>query len=130
MKKRDRIRIYVIILTVLSLVTGIGGALIFEYLLPEHYFAAYPFIPVYFFVFGLILIYLFERVRKNIKKKTLPLYASIRMMKMMVSIVVLIIYGLAVHTQIKEFLFTFIIFYLIFLVFEVLYFFKFEKDRK
>ena len=126
MKKNTRGRIYLTALTALTLVVGIGGALILQHVLPEYNFSTYPFIPIYFYVFGLILIFLFERVRRNIQQKTLLLYASIRMMKLMVSIVVLVIYGVWIKIQIKEFLFTFIIFYLIYLIFEILFFFRFE----
>lgn len=129
MKKSVQKRNYLVILTALTLFTGIGGALILRYGLPQYYFGTYPLIPVYFYIFGLILIYLFERVRRNIQQKTLLLYAAIRMMKLMVSIVVLVIYGLLVHTQLKEFLFTFIIFYLIYLIFETLFFFNFETQE-
>lgn len=131
MKKSIQKRNYLIILTLLSLVTGIGGALILHYGLPEHYFSSYPLIPIYFYVFGFIFIYLFERVRRNIQSKTLLLYASLRMMKLMVSIIMLVLYGYLVGTQIKDFLFTFIIFYLIYLIFETLFFFNFEiKESK
>jgi len=126
MKKNITKRNYLIILTALTLVTGIGGEIILRYGLPQYYFSSYPFIPVYFYIFGFIFIYLFERVRKNIQNKTLLLYASIRMMKLMVSIIVLVIFGVLMRTQIKEFLFTFIVFYLIYLIFETLFFFNFE----
>ncbi|NDV82700.1 hypothetical protein [Bacteroides sp. 51] len=131
MKKSIQKRNYLIILTALTLVAGIGGALILQYALPQYYFSSYPFIPIYFYVFGFIFIYLFERVRRNIQNKTLLLYASLRMMKLMVSIIILVIAGYVVPDQIKEFLFTFIAFYLIYLIFETLFFFNFEtKESK
>lgn len=122
-------RNYLIILTLLTLVAGVGGALILQYALPQYYFSSYPFIPLYFYVFGFIFIYLFEHVRKNIQNKTLLLYASLRMMKLMVSIVALVIAGYVVPSQITEFLFTFIAFYLIYLIFETLFFFNFEAKE-
>lgn len=131
MKKSIQKRNYLIILTALTLISGIGGALTLQYALPQYYFSSYPFIPIYFYVFGFIFIYLFERVRRNIQNKTLLLYASLRMMKLMVSIITLVIVGYVVPTQIKEFLFTFIAFYLIYLIFETLFFFNFEiKESK
>lgn len=129
MKKSTQKRNYLIILTLLTLVAGVGGALILHYMLPQYYFASYPVIPIYFFVFGFLIIYLFERVRRNIQHKTLFLYMSIRMMKLMVSIILLVIIGFVVPSQIKEFLFTFIVFYLIYLAFETLFFFSFENKE-
>ena len=40
-------------ITLLTLIAGWVGAGILHYLLPGHYFGGYPFIPVYFFLFGL-----------------------------------------------------------------------------
>lgn len=126
MKKKILNRNYLIILTILTLVTGIGGAVILQYALPEHYFSAYPFIPVYFYIFDFIYIYLFEHIRRNIQNKTLLLYSSLRMMKLMTSVILLVVYGFWVDVQVKEFLITFIIFYLVYLIFETLFFFNFE----
>lgn len=129
MNQKIKKRKYCLILTLLTLFSGVGCALLLRYVWPEYYFSSYPFIPIYFYVFGFIFIYLFERIRKNIQQKTLILYASIRMMKLMVSIIVLVIYGLLIRDQIKEFLFTFIVFYLIYLIFETLFFFSFENKE-
>lgn len=41
-------------ITLLTLIAGWVGAGILHYLLPGHYFGGYPFIPVYFFLFGLL----------------------------------------------------------------------------
>lgn len=131
MKKKIQKRNYLIILTALTLVAGIGGALTLRYILPQYYFSGYPFIPVYFYVFGFIFIHLFARVRQNIQHKTLLLYVSLRMMKLMVSIITLVIVGYVAPAQIKEFLFTFIVFYLLYLILEILFFFNFEaKESK
>lgn len=122
-------RTYLICLTVFSLVAGIIGALLLQYGWPGLYFDAYPFIPVYFYIFGFTLVYMFERIRKNIQNKSLMLYISIRMMKLLISIIVLVVYGLLIQVQIKEFMFTFIVFYLLFLVFDTYFFFKFETNE-
>lgn len=129
MNQKIKKRKYCLILTLVTLISGIGGGLLLRYVWPEYYFSSYPFIPVYFYVFGFIFIYLFERVRKNIQQRTLILYASLRMMKLMVSIVVLVLYGLLIRNQIKEFLVTFIVFYIIYLIFETLFFFNFENKE-
>lgn len=46
-------------ITLLTLIAGWVGAGILHYLLPGHYFGGYPFIPVYFFLFGLFEISMF-----------------------------------------------------------------------
>ena len=47
-------------ITLLTLIAGWVGAGILHYLLPGHYFGGYPFIPVYFFLFGLFEISMFD----------------------------------------------------------------------
>lgn len=128
MKKSVEKRVYLTILTAVSLFFGIAGLLVMKWVWPQHYFSAYPLIPAYFFVYGFVYIYSFEHVFRNIQQKTLLLFVSIRMMKLMTSIVVLIFYGIFGGSKVKEFMFTFILFYLIFLVFEVLFFYHFERS--
>lgn len=127
-EKRKKLT-YLLYLTAFTFVVGVVGALLLLYGWPGTYFSAYPFIPVYFYIFGFILIYTFERIKKNIQNKTLMLYVSIRMMKLFISIIVLTIYGLVLHSQVKEFMFTFVVFYLLFLVFDTCFFFKFEVSE-
>lgn len=127
-EKRKKLT-YLLYLTAFTLVVGVIGALLLLYGWPGTYFAAYPFIPIYFYIFGFILIQMFERIKKNIQSKTLLLYVSIRMMKLLISVIVLAIYGLVLHSQIKEFMFTFVVFYLLFLVFDTCFFFKVEVNE-
>lgn len=130
MKKSSEKRAYLIILTVISLVFSIIGALVFRFVCPQNYFIAYPLIPTYFYLFGLLFIYLFERIYKNIQQRTLLLYVSLRMMKLMVSIVVLIIYGVLIKDQVVAFMFTFVAFYLLYLILEILFFYNFERHEE
>lgn len=128
MEQRRKKQTYLVSLTVFSFITGIIGALLLNYGWPDLYFETYPFIPLYFYIFGFVLIHLFERVRKKMQHKALFLYVGIRMIKLLVSIVVLVIYGL-VYSHIKEFMLTFIVFYLLFLIFDTYFFFKFEVNE-
>lgn len=130
MDKKGTIKYFVVFLTILSVVAGVLGWVVLHYFIPAHYFPLYPVIPVYFFLFGLLYIYLFDKFRTKTQQSVVLFYSSIRMMKLMVSIVGLILYGVLVKTQIKELLFTFIVFYLIYLLFETLFFFNFERNLK
>ena len=120
-------RNYLIALVVLTVILGVGGAVVLDYGYPGSYFSAYPFIPAYFFLFGYIEILIFERICRNTKNRTLMLYAFMRMTKLMVSVVVVIIFGVLFKDQIKNFLITFLVFYIVYMIVEVLFFFSFEK---
>ena len=51
--------------TLFAILSGAAGALILHIALPGHYFGGYPFIPVYFYFFGLASIYMFDACRRD-----------------------------------------------------------------
>ena len=58
--------------------------------LPGHYFGGYPFIPTYFYLFGLFSIYMFDTCRQHAPQKMLLLYLAIKMVKMILSIILVL----------------------------------------
>lgn len=116
--------------TLLSLIAGWAGAAIFHYLLPEHYFGGYPFIPVYFFLFGVFEISMFDACRKYAPQKLLLLYMAVKVMKMLLSVMFLVVYCLAVREEARLFMLTFIIFYIVYLIYETWFFFTYEVAKK
>ena len=89
-------------ITLLTLIAGWVGAGILHYLLPGHYFGGYPFIPVYFFLFGLFEISMFDACRKHAP----------------------------VREEAKLFLLTFILYYIVYLIYETWFFFTYEVGKK
>ena len=59
-------RKFILFLTLLMLVLGWGGAVLFQLFFAEYYSPYYPLIPVFFYVFGFIFIYLFEYMHKHV----------------------------------------------------------------
>ena len=116
--------------TLFAILSGAAGALILHIALPGHYFGGYPFIPVYFYIFGLFSIYMFDACRRHAPQKMLLLYLAMKMMKMILSLILLLIYCLAVREEAKAFLLTFISFYLLYLIYETWFFFSFEVKMK
>lgn len=123
-------RNFIGLLTLFIVISAVAGAVIMHVALPGHYFGGYPFIPVYFYLFGLFSIYMFEACRKRAPQKMLLLYLAIKMIKMILSMILLLIYCIAVREEAKAFLLAFISFYLIYLIFETWFFFSFEMNRK
>ena len=112
------------------LVTGwtIGPAIALW--IPEHYFEWYPFIPVFFYIFGWFTIYMFEACRRYAPKKIQLVYLGTKSIKMLFSLMVLLIYAIKVEEKKVEFFLTFFVFYIISLVFESWFFFRYEREQK
>ena len=87
-------------------------------------------IPIYFYFFGLFSIYAFDACRRHAPQRMLLLYLATKMIKMILSLILVLIYCLAVREEARAFLLTFILFYLIYLVFETWFFFSFELNQK
>ena len=116
--------------TLFAVISGALGAVILHFALPGHYFGGYPFIPIYFYFFGLFSIYAFDACRRHATQRMLLLYLATKMIKMILSLILVLIYCLAVREEARAFLLTFILFYLIYLVFETWFFFSFELNQK
>ena len=108
--------------TLFAILSAGVGAVILHVALPGHYFGGYPFIPTYF--------YMFDACRQHAPQKMLLLYLAIKMVKMILSIILVLIYCLAVREEAKAFLLTFISFYLLYLIYETWFFFSFEVNLK
>lgn len=121
-------RVFVGLLTILILLGGGIGIFILNKL--GCYFKGYPFIPIFFYLFGLFSIYVFDVCRRHAVQKMLMLYMAIKMLKMIFSIFLLVFYCLIVHIEAKLFLLTFISFYLLYLIYETWFFFSFELNQK
>ncbi len=111
------------------LIGGVGGWAYFS-IFPHHYFNGYPLIPIYYFVFGVFMINMVESCRHRMPKRMLQIYLLMRVMRMLLSIIVMLIYCIIVREEAKEFLLTFIANYVIYLTYDTWFFFTFEANRK
>lgn len=114
-----------------ALLCGVIGALILIHGIPgAQYFKAFPMIPIYFYLWGLLSIYLFDYGQRQMPKKILLIYLGIKSVKMILSILLLIVFTILDPEDGHVFLLTFVAFYLVYLVFETWLFFSFEKMIK
>lgn len=123
-------RKFYIQLTLLSVIAGWGGVAILHYAMPGHYFSGYPFIPVYFYIFGVFQISMFDACRKYAPQRMLLMYLMTKVLKMLFSIFFLLAYCLVVREEAKAFLLTFIVYYFVYLIYETWFFFNYELGRK
>ena len=118
-------------LSILTLVGGGLGALALALSWnPDIISRGYPLIPVYFYIFGVFYIYMFDACRRHAPEKMVMLFLVAKVLKMIVSVFLLIIYCVAVPDSAIEFLLTFLAFYLGYLIYESWFFFVFEWNQK
>ncbi len=116
--------------TIFTAIVGGLGALILKYWLPEDYFNGFIFVLVYYYLFGLFNIHMFEICRRNAPQKLVLVYLALKVMKIIVSVAVMLIYCMIVRDNIHGFLLVFIAYYLLYLIFETWFFFLFEIGKK
>lgn len=123
-------KLYLTWFTLLMFVAGwtIGPALAIW--MPIHYFEWYPFIPVFFYIFGWFTIYMFEACRKYAPQKIQLVYLGTKGIKMFFSLMMLLIYVVKVEEKKVEFFLTFFCFYILTLVFDSWFFFRYERKQK
>lgn len=98
--------------------------------LPEWYFEWYPFIPVFFYIFGWFYIYMFDACRLFAPQKQQYVYLAMKGIKMLFSMGILLFYGVHIGEQKIEFFLTFFLFYIVSMIFESAFFMKFEGNKK
>ena len=122
-------KLFVTWFTVLILVSGWTIGPILATWFPEHYFEWYPFIPVFFYIFGYFDISIFDFCRRYAPQKMQLVYLGTKAIKMLFSLMVLLIYAVKVEEKKVEFFLTFFVFYLISLAFESWFFYRYERGN-
>ena len=105
-------------------------ALAYRFFMPEWYFAWFPLIPVFFYLFGLLYIYMVVFSYELGADKIAMAYLICKVLKLIMSALVLIFYGFAVGQDVVAFVATFVFFYFAFLFFETRFFLRFEARLK
>lgn len=123
-------RNYLIQTAILTVLVGIVGGWIYFNANPHHYFNGYPLIPSYFFLFGWLIINIVEWSRKKMPGRLLQIYMLIRVMRMLVSFILIVLYCVIAREEAQAFLLTFIANYLIYLTYDSWFFYTFEVNMK
>lgn len=121
---------YIAELTVAGIVMAGAALLLFHLLIPQCYFGWFPLIPVFFYLFGLLSISLFTFSCSLGQDKLAMTYLTCKVLKFILSVLVLLCYGFAVGHDVVAFTATFIVFYFAFLFFETRFFLRFEAKLK
>lgn len=116
--------------TLFALISGTIVGLLIRYLFPSHYFLWYPSIPLFFYLFGWFYIYMFEECRKRTPDKIHMVYMSMKVAKMLLSMFILLFYVMFDKDHKVDFVLTFLLFYVLSLIYETCFFYSFEKHLK
>ncbi len=125
------IRKYLIGTGLLTLLTGGIGMWIFHTIRPSLFLSDYIWMPVYFFVFGALLMAgVTSRGRVDNMKRLVQAYLLARIAKLFVSVLAIVIFCLAVRTEVTVVVAAFVINYLIYLMYDSWFFSQLGKSRK
>ena len=104
--------------------------LAYHFLMPEWYSAWFPLIPVFFYLFGFLYIYMIAFTYELGADKIAMAYLICKVLKLILSALVLIFYGFVIGQDVVAFVATFVFFYFAFLFFETRFFLRFEARLK
>ena len=125
------IRKYLIGTGLLTLLTGGIGMWIFHTIRPSLFLSDYIWMPVYFFVFGALLMAgVTSRGRVDNMKRLVQAYLLARIAKLFVSVLAIVIFCLAVRTEVTVVVAAFVINYLIYLMYDSWFFSRLGKSLK
>lgn len=111
------------------LLTAMVG-LIFHFVVPEWYFAWFPLVPIFFYLYGLLYIFLFLFSWQLGADKIAMTYLICKVLKLILSALVLIFYGFVIEKDVVAFIAAFVFYYFAFLFFETRFFLRFEAKLK
>ena len=117
------------LITLINVAIGVILGVLLYTIWPEHYFRWYPSIPIFYWVMGLVMTFILDRVKKNNGDMTVTAFMLVRFCKFTLAIIFLWLYAALVRENLKMFGFTLMLFYFIYLGLETYTVYLFEKKR-
>ena len=121
---------FLLVLTLVMLISGVGFLWIQTTYFPDTIFKGYWVLPIFFFVVGIIYLYVLGKAVKTNSKKLVNRYMLMKTAKVICSLTLVLIYWLTNKEDIRNFAIMFIIYYFIFLIVESYFLLKAEKWMK
>ena len=121
---------YMINLSVLTLVLTVVVGVVYYIYLPHRYFVCFPFIPLFFFLFGWGNVNVWLFFYKYRPKFLVSSFLVTKGLKFLLSIVFILVYQWLVGHEILAFSILFLVFYIAFLIFETSFLVKVELKGK
>jgi len=130
MRRKIRLifKLLLLITAIYLAVTLVIGIFIY-YIWPENYFSWFPAIPVFFWVMGVGLAFSLELTHTEKPDSVTMTYMIARGVKLILTAIFIGGYAFIVHTNLKQFGLTTLVFYMTFLILETYMFYLYEKRR-
>ena len=123
-------RKFILLLTVFVVVLGFGSWLVLIHFFPSLAFSDYPLIPLFFYIVGIISIYIMTGLKIDKPNKLLNTFMLIRGVKMFTAISMATVYWLLDRAEIRSFAIMLVAFYLCYLFIETYIYIKIETWNK
>ena len=117
---------FILLLTLFVVVIGFGSWLILIHFFSQLAFFDYPLIPLFFFIVGIISIYILTGLKIDGPNKLLNTFMLIRGIKMFLALLLTTIYWLFDRAEIRSFAIMMVVFYLCYLFIETYIYIKLE----
>ena len=116
------------IFSIIILILGWGGWYLLKSIYPAMEMAWYPFMPVTFWIMGMILSAVLENVKKDNPRKLVNVYMMLKLSKIVIAMGMILIYYFLFKEEIKTILFAFVFYYALYLLLEFYAFYITEKN--
>ena len=113
-------------LTLIGVVLTALVAVVYHMFIPDRYFLWFPSIPIFFYLFGLFYIAMFSFYYRMGLEKLVMCYLSCKVLKFILSALVLIAYAFFIGHEVVAFMLTYVFFFFAFLIFEM----KLKNSKK
>ena len=116
----------ILLLTLFIVVIGFGSWLILIQFFPQLAFYDYPLIPLFFYIIGIVTIYILTTLKTENRNKLFKTFMLIRGIKMFLALALTTIYWLVDRAEIKSFAIMMVVFYLCYLFLETFFYINLE----
>lgn len=124
------VRHFLIVHTIILFTTGFGIWHILKIFFPDTLIDAYFVLPLFFYIIGLIFIFIMMKMPKDNPKEIVNMYMLLRVIKVFIGAIIVTFYWFLDKSQIRSFAIIFIVFYLIYLGIETYIYMKIEMYLK
>jgi len=127
---KEDIKKSILWLTAIIAGCGIAGYVIFRMFFHEYYFSAYPHIMTYYWILGVLTIVSITNATKKSGQKYFNTFMILKTIKILSMITVCGLYLLLIKEKAVSFLISFVLFYIIYSIFEAQVSIKLNKKTK
>ena len=109
---------------------GWSGWFILKKTNPEMNIGWYPYLPVTFWIMGMILTTILEKVNKDNPRKLVNIYMLLKLSKLVIAMIMILIFYFLKKEDIRSILLVFAVYYALYLLLEFYIFYVTEKKIK